>query len=458
MDPLKNVDISSPAFKANPYPFYARLRDEAPVHRVTLGDKRTAWLVTRYDDVVTVLKDDRFVKDKRSVMTPEQMAKEPWIPRMLKPIERNMLDADAPEHTRLRGLVHMAFTPRLIENMRERIQSLTDELLDAVQARGRMDLIRDYALPLPTTIIAEMLGVPVPDRHKFHRWSNTIVSAVPSKWGMLKAIPSLIAFLRYIRRLVRIRRADPQDDLVSALVEVREAGDQLSEDELLAMVSLLLIAGHETTVNLIGNGMLALMEHPQQMDRLRDDPALIKPAVEELLRYDGPLETATERYAREDVTIAGVTIPRGEMVFAVLASANRDERQFDRADTLDLTREPNRHLAFGQGVHFCLGAPLARLEGQIAINTLLRRIPDLRLAVAAAGPAPAARARLARPESFAGGVFTSARASFADGFEAVMGTARPGRPPCHIQDRSGNLVVKTGERPHRRYGQSAPAG
>jgi cytochrome P450 len=379
--PIKNVDISSPAFKSNPYPFYAQLRDQAPAYRITLGDKRTAWLVTRYDDVVTVLKDDRFVKDKRTVLTREQMAREPWIPKMLQPIERNMLDADAPDHTRLRGLVHMAFTPRLVENMRERIQRLTDELIDAIETRGRMDLIRDYALPLPTTIIAEMLGVPDRERNKFHRWSNAIVSTVPSKWGLLKAIPSLIAFLRYIRRLVRTRRADPQDDLVSALVEAHEAGDRLSEDELLAMVSLLLIAGHETTVNLIGNGMLALLEHPRQLERLRAEPGLIKPAVEELLRYDGPLETATERYTRENVTIAGITIPRGEMVFAVLASANRDERQFDHADTLDLTRDPNRHLAFGQGVHFCLGAPLARLEGQIAINTLLRRIPDLRLAV-----------------------------------------------------------------------------
>ena len=381
MTPIKDVDISSPAFKANPYPFYAQLRDQAPVHRIILGDKRPAWLVTRYDDVVTVLKDDRFGKDKRKVMTRDQIAREPWIPKMLQPIERNMLDADAPEHTRLRGLVHTAFTPRLIENMRERIQRLTDELLNPIETRGRMDLIRDYALPVPTTIIAEMLGVPERERHKFHRWSNSIVSIVPSKWGLLKAIPSLIAFLRYIRRLVRTRRAALRDDLVSALVEAHGAGDRLSEDELLAMVSLLLIAGHETTVNLIGNGMLALLDHPQQLERLRDDPGLIKPAVEELLRYDGPLETATERYAREDATIAGVTIPRGEMVFAVLASANRDERQFDHADTLDLTREPNRHLAFGQGVHFCLGAPLARLEGQIAINTLLRRIPDLRLAV-----------------------------------------------------------------------------
>ena len=291
-----------------------------------------------------------------------------------------MLDLDSPDHTRLRGLVHKAFSPRLIDNMRERIQRLTEELLDAVQSRGQMDLIRDYALPLPSTIIAEMLGVPIRDRHKFNRWSNAIVSTVPSKWGLLRTIPHLWAFLRYIRKLVQTRREAPQDDLVSALVEAREVSDKLTEDELLAMISLLLIAGHETTVNLIGNGMLALMEHPESMDQLRSDPALIKPAVEELLRYDGPLETATERYAREDLTIAGVTIPRGEIVFAVLASANRDERQFEGPDELNLTREPNRHLAFGLGVHYCLGAPLARLEGQIAINTLLHRVPDLRLA------------------------------------------------------------------------------
>jgi len=381
MTALQNVNMASPAFKADPYPFFARLREESPVCRVMVSDKQIAWLVTRYDDVVTVLKDDRFVKDKRGVLSSEQAARQPWVPRMLKSIEFNMLDLDPPDHTRLRGLVHQAFTPRMVENLRERITVLTNELLDAAQARGRMDLIRAYALPLPTTIIAEMLGVPVRDRHRFHRWSSKIVTTAATTWGMLQTLPSLIAFLRYIRKLVKARRTAPADDLVSALVEAREAGDRLSEDELLAMISLLLIAGHETTVNLIGNGMLALLEHPEQMDRLRNDPALIKPAVEELLRYDGPLETATERYAREDVTIAGVTIPRGEMVFAVLASANRDERQFDRPDELDLAREPNRHLAFGLGVHYCLGAPLARLEGQIAINTLIRRIPDVQLAV-----------------------------------------------------------------------------
>jgi cytochrome P450 len=190
-----------------------------------------------------------------------------------------------------------------------------------------------------------------------------------------------MAFMWYIRKLVKTRRANPRDDLMSALVQAEEAGEQLSEDELLAMIFLLLVAGHETTVNLIGNGMLALLEHPDQMERLRNDPALIKSAVEELLRYASPVETATERYAREDVTIAGVTIPRGALVFAVIASANRDERQFANPDTLDITREPNKHLAFGQGIHYCLGAPLARLEGQIAINTLLRRSRDLRLAV-----------------------------------------------------------------------------
>src|SRR5262249_4790517 len=261
---------------------------------------------------------------------------EPWTPRAPGPREQHMLDMDPPDHTRLRSLVHKAFTPRLIENLRHRVQGLTDELLDARQARGRMDLIRDYALPLPTTIIAELLGVPTRDRHRFQRWSNTIVTARPTTWGLLKAMPSLFAFLRYVRKLIKTRRSAPADDLVGALVAAREAGDRLDEDELLGMISLLLIAGHETTVNLIGNGILALLPHPEARDRLRNDSTLIKSAVEELLRYDGPLETATERFAREDVTIAGVTIPRGEMVFAGLASANRDESQFDHPDTLDL--------------------------------------------------------------------------------------------------------------------------
>jgi cytochrome P450 PksS len=244
-----------------------------------------------------------------------------------------------------------------------------------------MDLIHDYALPLPITIIAEMLGVPAQDRAKFHRWSSSIVS-VSSNSEMLRVLPPTFLFMRYLRKFFKQRRAQPGDDLTTALIQAEESGDRLSEDELLAMVMLLLIAGHETTVNLIASGTLALLQHPEQKQMLCDDPGLIKPAIEELLRYTSPVDTATDRFAREDLTLAGVRIGRGEQILAVLGSANRDEEQFTNPDTLDITREPNRHLGFGQGIHYCLGAPLARLEGQIAINTLLHRLPNLRLAAA----------------------------------------------------------------------------
>jgi cytochrome P450 PksS len=377
-------DIASPAHKADPYPFYARLREKSPVHRVTLASGQPAWLVARYDDVAAVLKDGRFAKDKRKALTPTQARKEPWIPPMFRPLERNMLDVDAPDHDRLRALVQKAFTPRLVEGLRPRVQALADGLLDGLRRWPQFDLIRDYALPIPTTVIAEMLGVPEADRHRFHRWSKAIVAADPASAGRLLVIPHVWAFLQLIRRLIRAKRAAPADDLLSALVQAEEAGDRLNEDELVAMAFLLLIAGHETTVNLVGNGVLALLQQTDQLARLRAEPALIKSAVEELLRYASPLETATERYAREDVTVAGVTIPRGEQVFAALASANRDERQFPDPDRLDLGREPNRHLAFGLGPHFCVGAPLARMEGQVAIDALLRRADGVTLGVAPA--------------------------------------------------------------------------
>jgi len=374
-----NVNLASPAFKADPYPTYARMRTEAPVHRVKLPDNREAWLVVRYDEAAAALKDERLGKDR--FKTPELAAKQPWMPKSFLPLTHNMLDQDPPNHTRLRALVHKAFTPRLVENMRDRVESLTNELLEARLRTKEMDLIRDYALPLPSTIIAEMLGVPVEDRHRFHRWSNAMVTGDASKVSLLRAMPGVLAFLRYVRKLVKERRAEPRDDLVSALIRAEESGEHLNEDEMVAMIVLLLIAGHETTVNLIGNGTLALLTHPDEMARLRNDPEMIQPAVEELLRFDGPLTMATERFARTDVDVAGVAVPRNALVFAVLSSANRDERQFERADTLDLSRAENKHLAFGLGAHYCLGAPLARLEGQIALNTLLRRAPDLRLAV-----------------------------------------------------------------------------
>ncbi len=287
------ANLALPEFKANPYLFYARLRAEAPVFRRTMM-REAAWLITRYDDAALVLKDERFVKDASRAKSPEQAANQPWFRKLkvFRSMQRTMLASDPPDHARLRALVSKAFTPRLIEQMRERVQGLTDELLDNVQERGRMDLIHDYALPLPATIIAEMLGVPVEDRHKFHRWSNAMI-AISSSWGIVKAIPNLLGLRRYIRKIIHKRRADPRDDLVSALTRAEEAGDKLSEDELLAMVILLLVAGHETTVNLVGNGMLTLLEHPDQMEKLRNDPALIKPALEELLRFSSPVEMST---------------------------------------------------------------------------------------------------------------------------------------------------------------------
>jgi cytochrome P450 len=376
------INIVSAEFKANPFPLLARLRAQDPVFRTHLTDKtRTpVWLITRYEDVFALLKDERFSKNRRSALTPEQIRRLPWVPPMFRPLERNMLDLDQPDHTRLRALVHKAFTPRLVEQMRERVQTLADELLERALHRHEMDLINDYALPLPMTIITEILGVPTSDRHKFHKWSKAVVS-LSSPNATVRVIPSVWMFIRYLRRFFKVRRRDPRDDLASALIRAEEAGDRLSEDELLAMVFLLLIAGHETTVNLIASGTLALLTNPDQMKKLRAEPSLIKPAVEELLRYTSPVFMSTERYAREDITIHGVTIPRGEMTFGVIGSANRDENVFENPDQLDITREPNKHLAFGQGIHFCLGAPLARMEAQIAINTLLRRMPDLRLKV-----------------------------------------------------------------------------
>jgi cytochrome P450 len=381
-DCISPPDLASPHFKANPYPFYARLRADAPVWRTMLPDKRVAWLVTRYEDVARVLKDDTLAKDRLNAMDPQQLTKTPWVPGFLKPLERNMLDLDDPDHARLRGLVSKAFTPRLIERLRGRIEMLCEDLLDVMERNGRAELVGDYALPIPATVIAELLGVPAEDRRRFHRWSSRLVS-VASGRDMLRALPAALAFTRYLRKLISQRRGDPRDDLISALVRAEEEGDKLSEDELLAMAFLLLVAGHETTVNLIACGTLAVLEHPEQAEALRLDPSLTKTAVEELLRYTSPVELATERYARKDVEIAGVTIPRGELVLAVLGSANRDERHFEDPDILNLARDPNRHLAFGRGgVHHCLGAPLAQMEGQIATGALLRRFPHVRLAVA----------------------------------------------------------------------------
>ena len=370
-----DLDLTSAQFRTDPYPLYARLRTEAPVCRVRAGLFGRAWLITRYQDVAAALKDERFTKDFRKIRRPES-----YVLRLMGTLNRHMLSMDQPDHTRLRGLVQKAFTPRLVENLRPRIESLAQELLDRVAGQNQMDLIRDYALPLPVIIIAEMLGIPVTDRERFQRWSASVVD-FGGLLRVLAAARSGWALVRYIRRLVRQRRKRPAGDLISGLVAAEEAGDRLSEDELLAMVCLLLVAGYETTVNLIGNGALALLENPEELAKLRAEPALMPAAVEEILRYESPLTLATPRWALCDVKIADITIPKGSVVAIGIASAHRDPQQFERPDELDLGREPNRHLAFGQGIHYCLGAPLARLEAQIAFTTLLRSFPDLRLAV-----------------------------------------------------------------------------
>lgn len=374
-------DIASPAFKAQAHHTYARLRAEQPVWRIKppLGC-RPAWMVLGYDDVATLLKDSRFAKDRANAFTADQLRQGPRAPKFVEPLMRGMLDRDDPDHARLRRLVQKAFTPQRVAAMEKSTLAICERLLDGIEGRGRFDLIADYALPLPVTVISDLLGVPPRDRRKFAGWSRTIIRNSATPWGLLASLPDLAAMLRYQRWLVAEKRARPGDDLVSDLVKAEDAGDQLDEDELLSMIALLLTAGHETTTNLIGNGALVLLEHPDALRRLRDDPSLTSSAVEELLRFASPVETSTFRYAREDLELGGATIRRGEMVLGVIASANRDPARFVEPETLDLGRTPNKHLSFGHGGHFCLGAPLARLEGRIAFEALLRRFPKLRLA------------------------------------------------------------------------------
>jgi cytochrome P450 PksS len=379
--PLK-LDLVSQAFKANPYPTYARLRADAPVAFTRLPDGRQAWLISRYADVMTALKDPHLAKDRRKMATQHRMQFERFVEPMFKSLQFTMLDLDPPDHTRLRALVHKAFTPRLVEQLRERIQSLANQLLDGAADRGELEMVAGYALPIPATVIADLLGVPVSDRDRFHRWTSRLVG-VSSGGDLLKALPSVLLFMRYLKQLIKHRRLEPRDDLISALVLAEEAGDRLNADELISMILLLLVAGHETTVNLIANGMLALIEQPDQLQRLRAEPELLAQgtAVDELLRYSSPVQMATERYAVEDVQVSEGMIPAGALVLCVIGSANHDEVQFAQPELVDLARSPNPHLAFGQGIHYCLGAPLARLEAQIAFETLLRRFAHIELAV-----------------------------------------------------------------------------
>lgn len=377
---LEQIDLLSQEHKANPFPFYAHLRNEAPVFRTSLPFFGQLWLVSRYDDVAALLKDERLVKDPRNAGLKFRTVVPRWLPGRLKVLDKSMLDVDEPAHGRLRALVNKAFNRRGVEHLQGRIDAITDQHLDAMAAAGRADLIRDLARPLPLIVISELLGLPWRDLGKLQRWSNATISPT-SQLGLIFSLPSILAFLHYLRRLFEQRRRSPRDDLLTALVQAEQDGDWLNPNELMSMALLLIIAGHETTVNLIGSGALALMQHPEQRDRLLRHPELIGPAVEELLRFTSPVEMGRENYAREDFVLHGVTIKRGEVVMPVLASANYDEDQFDLPERLDLARDPNRHLSFGSGIHFCLGAQLARMEGRTAILKLFERFPKLEPAV-----------------------------------------------------------------------------
>ena len=377
----QNYDLYSQTFKANAYQTYALMRQNTPVlYQPGLDGVTMHWFVTRFEDVEAVLRDDkRFVRDPRNAFPAEQVAEWPDPTPVFELIDNHVLNKDGEDHRRLRALVSKAFTSRIVGQMRDRIQNIADDLIDQVQAQGQMDLINDYAFPLPITVIAELLGIPAADRDKFRLWSDAVVTPDLSQGAHERFVMLMNEFTTYLGQIFTERRQQPGDDLITALLQAEEAGDKLSEAELFSMMVLLIVAGHETTVNLISNGILALLQHPDQLEKLKKDPSLMPVAVEELLRYDGPVEQALIRWAAEDVELGGQLIRRGDQVVVILAAADRDPAQFPEPDSLDLAREPNRHVAFGRGVHYCLGAPLARLEGEIALNTLLRRLPNLRL-------------------------------------------------------------------------------
>lgn len=370
------------AYLENPYPLYHRLREADPV---LWDEEEDNWVLTGHADVMAGLRDQRFSAQRMNIETdriPAEM-KETLKPPILA-LTRQMLFLDPPDHTRLRGLVSKAFTPRMIEKLRPRIQQIIDELLAPARERGQMELISEFAYPLPAIVIAEMLGVPPEDRVRFTEWTSAFGSLLDGGGGemtfeqLAQSLRGVYEFMEYFRAIIRQQRQEPQDNLLQAMASAEEHGDMLSEEELLGNCVLLLAAGHGTTTHLIGNSLLALLRQPEQMRLLRDDPTLLPTAVPELLRYDSPVQM-TSRIATENLRIGGKEIAAGQEVLFSLGAANHDPAQFAQPDTLDVRRQENRHLAFGQGIHFCLGAPLARVEAEMALGALLKMSAELHL-------------------------------------------------------------------------------
>ena len=409
------INREDPAFLAAAYEAYAHMRSQGPLVRASFGrgftdalhpdadSLRTVlgepgserFFVTQYDEAVEALLDERLSSDFRATMTPEQRAKLPFMPEELKPLIYSMLMLDPPDHTRLRKLVQPSFTARAMEMLRPRIQRIVDRRLDEVEqeaaARGesapdrQMDLLQAFAYPVPITVISDMLGIPEEDRAQVHEWAEDLMKEDGMRAMSEQRRGTLRAFIGYLEGLFERKRREPTEDMISQMAHYREEGDKLSGQEMLSMVFILFFAGHITTVNLIGNGVVALLTHPEQLAHLRADPSLAKGAVEETLRYWGPVDyLGTPRIVLKDMELAGCPVAHGEKLTVGLAAANRDPKRFADPDVFDITRpDAHRHLAFGKGIHICIGATLARMEGQIAFETLFQRYPKLRLAVPA---------------------------------------------------------------------------
>ncbi|WP_326697921.1 cytochrome P450 [Streptomyces sp. NBC_01754] len=372
-------------FATDPYPAYAWLREHSPVHRTTLPSGVEAWLVTRYADARRALADGRLSKNPAHHAGPANVKGKTGIPGERKAeLTTHLLNIDPPDHTRLRRLVAKAFTPRRVAAFAPRVQELTDRLIDAFADRGQADLIHDFAFPLPIYAICDLLGVPAEDQDDFRDWAGMMIRhGGGPRGGVARSVKKMRG---YLAELIHRKRENPGDDLISDLIRASDHGEHLTENEAAAMAFILLFAGFETTVNLIGNGVYALLRDPEQRERLQrslaaGESGLAATGIEELLRYDGPVELATWRYATTSLTLGGQRIAAGDPVLVVLAAADRDPERFPDPDRLDLGRGDNQHLGYGHGIHYCLGAPLARLEGQTALATLLTRLPDLRLAV-----------------------------------------------------------------------------
>jgi cytochrome P450 len=373
-------DMLTPERVADPYPFFAELRTHDPVH---WSDRYRAWFISRWDDVFTSLRDPRFSSDRVKPVFDTKLSDEQRAARkpMFDILQHWMVFNDPPEHTRLRGLVNRAFTPKAIAALRPRIDEVVTSQIAEIRDRGSADLIRDFAFPIPAVVIAEMMGVPPEERDLFKNWSDSIMALVFGAAGVPgrreQAQASMLELASYLQERVEYFRAHPAENLISDLIGAQEADDRLSDEEIVSTCTLVLFGGHETTTNLIGNGTRALLHFPEQLQRLVDNPDLIAPAIEELLRYDGPSKMEVRR-AISDIELRGKTIREGDQVYFIQSAANRDPEQFDDPDGLDLARNPNRHCGFGFGIHYCMGAPIARLEGAIAIDALIRALPGLR--------------------------------------------------------------------------------